>query len=350
MPAGVAIIVVGWLVISKQNTSIPVTVEEVTERTLVETVSASGKIFPQDEARLGTGLSGEVVELYVAEGDTVKQGALLARVRTDGSSTTVNLPQLRGMFPQAAATPSSGSTVTLRAPISGIVTQVSARKGERMGGLSAPELIRVADLSAMELRAEVSENDVIRIATGDSATVEIDAYPNKIFKGSVRKISNYIRTGDMPPMAGREAANYEIRIMLDTASYNSLGAAVRNPFPLRSGMNARASIITRRKQKALAVPAGAVATREVAKQDSAKNNGGASMAGFEEYVFVVNQQDEVNRRVITTGIQEIGFFEVVQGLKPGERVVTGPYEAITKSLNDGSRIKIVSKENLFENR
>ena len=417
-----------------------VTVEKVALRTIVETVNASGKVYPEVEVKISPDISGEITELNVQEGDSVKKGQVLARIyadiyalqrdeaasRVNQSSATVEnsraaLEALRANYNQTKATYDrnkklfddkvisraeleqvetayksaqanlnaaeqglrglqagvKGSEVslsrankdlsrtTLVAPMNGVVSSLKVKKGERVAGNSfnvGTEMMTVADMSILEVRVDVGENDIVKISIGDSADVEVDAYNNRKFKGVVTKIASSTK-GAAALATSNDVTNYEVRIRLDPASYTDLA---KLPFPFRPGMNATADIRTNTVANVLSVPITAVNTRvkgsdmnvEDKKKEQAENKGGddnsttngAAMASdeLEEVVFVLQKEGTVEKVVVRSGVQDINYIEILAGLKKDDEVVTAPYAAISKTLKDGAKVKVVKKEELFE--
>ena len=416
-----------------------VTVEKVALRTIVETVNASGKVYPEVEVKISPDISGEITELNVQEGDSVKKGQILARIyadiyalqrdeaasRVSQSSATVEnsraaLEALRANYNQTKATYDrnkklfddkvisraeleqvetayksaqanlnaaeqglrglqagvKGSEVslsrankdlsrtTLVAPMNGVVSSLKVKKGERVAGNSfnvGTEMMTVADMSILEVRVDVGENDIVKISIGDSADVEVDAYNNRKFKGVVTKIASSTK-GAAALATSNDVTNYEVRIRLDPASYTDLA---KLPFPFRPGMNATADIRTNTVANVLSVPITAVNTRvkgsdmnvEDKKKEQAENKGGddnsttnGTMASdeLEEVVFVLQKEGTVKKVVVRSGVQDINYIEILAGLKKDDEVVTAPYAAISKTLKDGAKVKVVKKEELFE--
>ena len=416
-----------------------VTVEKVALRTIVETVNASGKVYPEVEVKISPDISGEITELNVQEGDSVKKGQILARIyadiyalqrdeaasRVSQSSATVEnsraaLEALRANYNQTKATYDrnkklfddkvisraeleqvetafksaqanlnaaeqglrglqagvKGSEVslsrankdlsrtTLVAPMNGVVSSLKVKKGERVAGNSfnvGTEMMTVADMSILEVRVDVGENDIVKISIGDSADVEVDAYNNRKFKGVVTKIASSTK-GAAALATSNDVTNYEVRIRLDPASYTDLA---KLPFPFRPGMNATADIRTNTVANVLSVPITAVNTRvkgsdmnvEDKKKEQAENKGGddnsttnGAMASdeLEEVVFVLQKEGTVKKVVVRSGVQDINYIEILAGLKKDDEVVTAPYAAISKTLKDGAKVKVVKKEELFE--
>lgn len=428
------------------NEGMKVTVEPVTRRTIVETVNASGKIYPVVEVKISPDVSGEITELNVQEGDSVRRGQVLARIYADiyssqrdeasarvaQSQATVanskaaldalkaqmeldkqaydrnkqlfaekviskaelerleaayrssqaqynaaqqNIRSLQAGVQSAqtglvAANKNLGRT-TIVAPMDGIVSMLNVKQGERVVGtaqMAGTEMMRVADMSSLEVRVDVGENDIVKVSIGDSADVEVDAYNNRKFRGVVTQIaSSTTRSGSVQAAASNEVTNYEVHIQIDPASYQDLmDPANPRKFPFRPGMNASADIKTKIKPNVPSVPITAVAARVKGSDDSMEdkrkeqkkneeNEEDVETASIvatddlEEVVFVLRSDNTVEKRVVTTGIQDINYIEILSGLKPDEKVVTGPYNAISKTLKTDKKVTVVAKEKLFEN-
>jgi HlyD family secretion protein len=255
------------------------------------------------------------------------------------------------------------SRTTLTAPMNGIISSLKVKKGERVSGNSftlGTEMMTVANMSVLEVRVDVGENDIVKIKIGDSADVEVDAYNNRKFKGVVTKIGSSTKSSTGLTTTN-DVTNYEVRIRLDKESYKDLA---EKTFPFRPGMNASADIKTRRMDNVLAVPIGAVNARvrgsdmsmadkkkkEEKNKDAGEMNMDERTSGdeLEEVVFVMQADGTVKKAVVKSGIQDINYIEILSGLKEGDEVVTDPYTAISKTLKDGMKVKVVSKEKLFE--
>lgn len=436
-----AIFVIVKIVSGGSGKEIKVTTEKTTRTTIIETVNAPGKVYPEVEVKISSDVSGEIVELNVQEGDSVRRGQILARIYADiyasqrdeararvtqSQATVANsqaaLESLKAQLEQAKqvynrnkqlydekviskaeleqyettlrsaqsqynaavqnirslqantqsvrtsleAANKNLSRTTLVAPMDGVISSLSVKKGERVSGNSfsvGPEMMRVADMSNMEVRVDVGENDIVKVNIGDSADVEIEAYNNRKFKGIVTQIaSSTTKTGTATSIASGDVTNYEVRIRLVPSSYSDLIDRARpNKFPFRPGMNASADIKTKRKDNVVAVPISAVGTRlkgsdksmDEQKKENEKEgndeNETTVIAGdeLEIVVFVLTADNKVEKRVITTGIQDMNYYEVLTGLKEGEVVVTAPYDAVTKDLKPGDEVKVVTKEKLY---
>ena len=254
---------------------------------------------------------------------------------------------------------------TLTAPMDGVISSLKIKKGERVAGNSfniGTEMMTVADMSVLEVRVDVGENDIVKINIGDSADVEVDAYNNRKFKGVVTKIASSTKTS-AASLTANDVTNYEVRIRLDKESYKDLADRT---FPFRPGMNASADIKTRRVDNVLAVPIGAVNARVKGsdksmadrKKEEEKNKDKDDVTDdsrvlsedeLEEVVFVLQKDGTVKKMVVKSGIQDINYIEITSGINAGDEVVTDPYSAISKTLKDGMKVKVVPKDKLFEN-
>lgn len=366
---GVLVVLLFVYRISRNNNEgVKVSAAMVKRNTIVESVSASGKIFPELEVKVGAGLTGEVTDLYIKEGDTVKKGQVLARLLSEPGRTSA--PRITGtdfnsIIQNLQAPPSTTSRTThvaVTAPINGTVSMLNVKKGERVGGMAmgGAELMRIADMKTMEVRVDVNENDIIKVSVGDSADVDVEAYNKRKFKGVVTYIANSTTRRETSSFIPNDITSYEVHIRIDSSTYKDLIDPSRpRRFPFRPGMNARAEIKTQKKVGVLAVPVASVtsAAKEsddsvMEKKDKDVNENDSTIADaaddVEEVVFVINNDKVVHRRVVTTGIQDINNIEILSGLKEGEKVVTGPYNAVSKTLRSGTKVTVVSKDELFE--
>lgn len=424
-----------------------VTAEKAANRTIIETVNASGKVYPEVEVKVSPDISGEIVELNVSEGDSVRKGQVLARIYADiynsqrdqaaavvsqyqaqVLNSTAQLDALKATLDQAEVTykrqkqllddkvisraefeqadqaiktaraqynaalqgiKGSEASVqsaqaqlsraskdvrraTLVAPMDGVVSLLAVKKGERVVGtaqMAGTEMLRVADMSVMELRVNVGENDIPKVQLNDSALVEVDAYANRKFKGVVTKIASSNTTAaqssTVSTVSSTEVTNYEVHIRLLPESYEDLLADERfKTSPFRPGMNASADIQTKTHNYVLAVPINAVTVRDKKgdkpvkdKNDEKENNNNenkqddspVNIEDLEEVVFALQSDRTTVRKVkVKTDIQDINYIEIVSGLKIGDEVVTGPYNLVSKTLKDGDKVKVVPKEQLFD--
>ena len=217
------------------------------------------------------------------------------------------------------------------------------------------------EAEVIEVRVDVGENDIVKIHIGDSADVEVDAYSKRKFKGIVTKIASSTKSGSALTSAN-DVTNYEVRIRLDKSSYQVLQG---QKFAFRPGMNASADIKTRRVENVLAVPIAAVSARmkggdetladKKKEQTEAKGmdqNAETELAGtdLEEVVFVIQPDGTVKKVVVTTGVQDINYIQVLTGLKGNDEVVVAPFAALSKTLKDGKKVTVVTKDKLFEKK
>jgi HlyD family secretion protein len=336
----IVLAILKWTGVLGKGDEVKVITEKVARRTIVETVNATGKIYPETEVKITPDMSGEITELNVHEGDSVKKGQVLAHV-------------------------SSGN---ITSPVSGTVILMNVKKGERVVGssmMAGTEMMRIADLSKLEVRVDVAENDIAKVKLGDSAIVEVDAYNNKKFKGVVTQIaSSNNGASSQTAMPGNDVTSYKVHISLLQNSYaDMMDSATTGTSPFRPGMSASADIQTTTHENKLAVPINAVTVRD--KNDSSetasdnkdvKNNednnssGRTSSDDLEEVVFVLQKDETVKRVRVKTDIQDINYIEIVSGLNEGDEVITGPYDVINKTLKHGTKVKVVPRNELFDKK
>lgn len=256
-------------------------------------------------------------------------------------------------------------------PMDGIVTKLSVELGERVVGtiqMAGTEMIRIADLTRMEVRVDVSESDVVRVKNGDSVMVEVDAYPGQKFSGMVREIANSSNSSALPGTGGADqVTNFLVKISLlgdNRATGDRSGVDKEaNPvsmvqrFLFRPGMSASAEITTRRVQGAVSVPINAVAVRDAEGQATDPESEESSTIKnpdqqntnneqIDEVVFVRSGNKALLRKV-TTGIQNDKHIQILSGLRSGEEVVTAPYSAVSRDLRNNRVIKVVDRDQLF---
>jgi HlyD family secretion protein len=235
---------------------------------------------------------------------------------------------------------SSLGKTTIYAPMSGRVTRLNVENGETaiMGTLNkdAATLLTIADMSVLETKVKVDETDVARISLGDSAVIQIDAFPDTTFIGRVTKISNSaVKAAAQQQANADQAVDYEVTIQL-----------LNTPAETRPDFSATAKIITDSRRNALSIPIIALTVREneaLAKEDTAvglgkpkpkKEVGKKDVEG----VFVVGADNKVTFRPVKVGVAGEKHFEVLSGLKQGDRIVAGTYQAI-RELKDGALIR-----------
>jgi len=418
-----------------------VSVEKAGKHTIIETVTASGKIYPETEVKLSSDISGQIVELNVEEGDSVKRGQLLAKIFADIYSNQKNqaaaqvnqqeamVDNVKAQLPGLKATMDAAQTqfdrqktllsqkvislsefetatttlrtaqanynaalqnvtsniaavssakanlaiqaanvdkTTITSPLNGVVSLLSVKKGERVAGnqfAAGTEIMRVADMSKIEAVVDVGENDITKVHLGDSAIIEVDAYNGRKFKGIVTQIaSSIVSTATTSSSTTNDVTNYKVHIRLDPATYKDLTDNKRpKGLVFRPGMTASADIQTKTHKDVLSVPINAVTTREknTGSKDAAKDkkpvedqNGDvkqvSSGGDLDEVVFLLQLDKTVKQVNVKTDIQDVNNIEVVNGLKLGDEVVTGPYGTVSKILNNGTKVTVVDKDKLFE--
>jgi HlyD family secretion protein len=421
-----------------KETGEEVTTEKVQTRTITESVNASGKVYPEIEVKVSPDISGEVVNLFVEEGDKVTKGQVLAKIYADIYSTqrdqvtaSVNQSeaqyenvkaglsglktsyentkttyerykklladkivsrsefeqteqsyrsaesnylaaqqaikssqaQIQGVRAQLSRAEKDLARTTIVAPMDGIVSSMGVKKGERVVGtaqMAGTEMMRVADMKSIEVRVDVGENDITKVKIGDTALVEVDAYNKRKFKGIVYKIANPVSALSSTAASSTEVANYKVHIRLEPSSYEDL--IVENAkFPFRPGMTASADIQTKSKVNVISVPLNAVTTRDkegngkdtkvsAAKTDDKNAPAPANKEeDVNEVVFVLQKDNKVKMVKVKTDIQDLNYIEVA-GLNVGDEVITGPYSTVSKTLKEGSLVKVVTKDKLFEEK
>ncbi|HEY4290025.1 MAG TPA: efflux RND transporter periplasmic adaptor subunit [Puia sp.] len=263
------------------------------------------------------------------------------------------------------------SRTTVESPIDGVVSLLSIKKGERVVGnsmMAGTEMMRVADMSKIETIVDVGENDIPKVHLGDSALISVDAYNNRKFRGIVTQIASSVTTAlgtSTTTVSTNDVTNYKVHIRLSPESYKDLiDPAHPKSFPFRPGMSASADIQTRTHANVLSVPINAVAVREKNTDNavlaSGDESGGDSKTDthpvttgsddLDEVVFLVQPGDTVRKVKVRTDIQDINYIEVVDGVKEGDQVVTGPYSVVSKTMRGGQLVKIVPKDKLFEGK
>ena len=236
---------------------------------------------------------------------------------------------------------------TIRAPMAGVITRLNVEEGETaiVGTMNNPGslLLTIADLSAMEALVRVDETDVPEIQIGDSASIQIDAYPRQRFTGTVSEIGHSAMNPQTAATTGQggqgQAVDFEVKIRLNDP-----------PPTLRSNLSATAEIVTAQRASVLSIPIIALTVRErpeaeeVEQEDRAARAaaGAAARQQDEEGVFVAREGKAVFVPV-DVGIAGGEHFEVISGLTDQDSVIAGPYEAI-RSLSDGDAVRPIRIE------
>ena len=360
---------IGWI---SSEEPISVKTKLVEKRDIIETVSASGKIQPETEVKISPDVSGEIVSLYVMEGDKVEKGDLLLKIKPDTyqsmlersqaslntsksalekaiaqlSESESNFSRNKILFENGTISRSefekieasykvavlsvedgeymvSSAEASLReaqenlnktniyAPISGTISRLNIELGERVVGtaqMAGTELLRLANLNLMEVAVEVNENDINSVSLNDTALIEVDAYLGNIYKGIVSEIAN---SANVMGVSADQVTNFEVKVrILDEVSF-------------RPGMTATVDIQTERAYAVLSLPIQAVTTRK----DTANTDDKV------ECVFAF-EENTANFIKVETGIQNDEFIQIISGLEKGQDIIIGPYSAVSRLLED----------------
>lgn len=408
-------------------------------RTITQVVTASGKVQPEMEVQISPDVSGEIIALPVKEGDSVEKGVLLARIKPDFYLTQVEqaeagvlqanasmaqrradllnaeseLKRKKDLFGKKAISQSEleqaetqfevakaalegaeyavqsaqarlreaeeqVSKTAIYAPMSGTISKLDVELGERVVGTSqmaGTEMMRIARLDQMEIEVDVNENEIVNVALGDTASIEVDAYPDRLFNGIVTEIANSARTTGAGTQEQVTEFPVKVRI-LDSHNVDSAeagGQLVEDreiPFPsngianFRPGMSGTVDIFTETVFDVVAVPIQAVTVRDFAqlrredddKEDDSENEASVDSETDEEtndaaastaapredlrrVVFIV-EEGLAEMKEVETGISDDSFIEVRSGLAGGETVIIGPYRAVSRTLEPGESVRV----------
>jgi HlyD family secretion protein len=384
----VALVVMG----SSKETIITIQTEKIEKRTITQIVSATGKIQPETQVKINAEVSGEITGLPVREGDRVNKGDLLVRIKPDAyqaqyeraqaalSSSEANLlkseaehrrfselfekklvsdsdmdiakatyQSSRATFAQATASLKEAretlAKTTIYAPMNGVISQLNTELGERVSGSTFTQgthIMTVADLSQMEARVDVGENDVVMVTVGDTARIEVDAYPDKKVIGLVSQIANTAKSAGLGTQD--QVINFEVRIRLRS----------EEGVQLRPGMSMTADIETETRKNVFAVPIQSVTVRlpkMEARLEQPEEEGGAVLEKkpkkkeeekLDEVVFVVDN-GEAKTVVVKRGLSDDTYVEITGTDMDGKEVVSGPFKAINRDLENGSKVKVDNK-------
>ena len=407
----------------KREKPILVTTDKAFVTSLTEIVTATGKIQPEVEVKIAPEVSGEIIEIAVKEGQVVQRGQLLLRIKPDSyraqvesqqaalngarSSSVRNRAELqkvesdyrriqklyegglvsvselnsaKAAYDGAKAALDTAvsqiqqaegavrqigealSKTVIYSPVTGTISSLTSRVGERVVGTSqfaGTEVMRIADLDHMEARVNVNENDVVDVKVGDTARINVDAYPDRDIRGVVREIASTALTRNLGTQ--EEVTNFEVKISIPDRTLR-----------LRPGMSATADIETATVKNVVAVPIQSVTVRSTESdlspeelerqrvrreaQDRSEDNRAdvtneqqerqrerEARAKLQRVVFVKNGET-VKMRKVETGLADNTFIEIRSGLKAGEEVVSGSYTAISRRLKDGAKVAIEKEE------
>ena len=414
----IVLCIVASIIWNKREKPIPVTTEKAIRKTIVQTVSATGKVQPETEVKISPEVAGEIIELPVEDGKAVMKGDLLVKIKPDSykalleqqeagisAAKATNLQQKATMLKcehdfkraedlfskkliseqeynaseaaygvakntfesslheieRAEAGSSQArdqlSKTTIYSPIDGTVTVLNSKQGERLvatGQFAGTEVMRVADLSHMEARVDVNENDVVNVKLGDKADVKIDAYGARKFHGTVYQIANTGKTTGTGTQ--EEVTNFEVKIRITDTDVT-----------LKPALSCTAEIHTNEMKDVVAVPMQAVTIRtgdsnlspeeiEKKKQKIAQRDKDDNNAEFvnerAEKAAQKEERDKVSKVVflkkgtkaqvakVTTGISDDTYTEIKSGIQPGDEVISGSYSVISRKLKDGVKVTL----------
>ena len=407
---GIGILLIALLVIAfaggSKSDIISVQTEKVEKRNITQTVAATGKINPEFKVAINPEVTGEIIQLPVQEGDRVKKGDMLIRIKGDQyvaqkerleanllsakaslkmreaeltkvqldynrvkelnrkglasdselESSNSNFLSTKASYQAAEANVAQSqaslkeindqiSKTTIRAPMDGYVTKLNVELGERVFGAGfsmGTDIMTVSDLSNIEAVVDVDENDIILLSIGDTATIKVDAFKDKEFKGIVSEIGNSAKTTGLGTQ--EEVVNFEVKIKVLDSNNN-----------LRPGMSCNVDIQTETVNNVLSVPIQSVTTRS---DMPSKENQGSSDGEDEGFVKVKKEKKENNKPKevvfiikngkakiveVETGLSDDNYIAVYKGLDEGESVVSGSYSAISRELNDGIQVRVEEK-------
>ena len=400
-----AIAITWWVIAGRGPAPIGVTTERAEIRDITQVVSATGKIRPEIEVKISPEVAGEIIEMPVIVGQAVKKGDLLVKIKPDNYiarakqaeaslssaqadslqrkaqalNDQLDLHRARDLFGKhllsetdykAAETKAQVSQASyesalhqidvarsnldqnqdllskcvIYSPMDGTVSVLNSEIGERLvatGDFAGTEVMRVANLGSMEARIDVNENDVVNVDPGDKARVKVDAYPDAILNGTVKRIASTATVKNEGTQ--EEVTNFEVRVRI-----------IDPKEQLRPGMSASVDIETQTVRKVVAVPLQSVTVRsrrdgrtaEQLKQERERQTGDSS-AEIEKQtvkqlrrVVFRKKGDKVELVPVQTGVADNNYMEIKSGVRPDDEIVSGPYSALSKDLKEGSRVKI----------
>lgn len=410
----------GWF---GKDMALKVAIEKVQKKDITEIITANGKVEPQMVVKISPEVPGEIVELPVKEGDEVKKGDLLVVIRPDIYISNrnrleaslnsqkarqaqaeaqlvekeLNYKRSKQLFDKNTIAKSDFETVEaawkvaqsevqadryavksaesslsesqenltktkIYAPISGTVSKLNVEQGEKVVGtnqFAGTELMTIADLSKMEVKVEVNENDIVNVEKSDTANVQIDAYMKRKFNGLVTEIAS---SANVSGTSTDQVTNFNVKIFLLQDSYTDL--LVNNPhrYPFLPGMSATVEICTETRRGVITVPIQAVTTRSnsgtskkatnqpVAEVEGANTNEGKAMPKDPEQfeVVFVSRKGLARQVKVKTGIQDNTNIEIIEGLNPEDEIIVAPYGLISKTLKDSTSVEVVKIDDLYK--
>ncbi len=404
----VILIVVAVVVSGKKEKLTEVQTEKVSRQNITQIVTATGKIQAETKVVISAEISGEIVSLPFKEGDVVKKGDVVVKIKPDAympklkmEQASINVAQsnlatqevnlkkykleldriktltdkglasqqdldnaqtnydatlaqmntVRAQIQQQRASLSSVeydvSKTTINAPMSGTVTQLNNEEGEKVLGTSyniGSQIMTISDLDAMECQVEVGETDVTLVKLGDTARIQIDAFPGKTFTGYVYEIANTAKAKNTGTQ--EEVVNFIVKIRVNKEDYE-----------LRPGMSCTVDIEVQKKDNVIAVPIQSVTTREDDMQGQMTLKGDEKDKSMpdnlssqrdekimkkqkpKEIVFIVENGTSIKKEV-KTGISNDAYIEVIEGIPEGVEVIKGSFKAINKDLENNMKVKV----------
>lgn len=399
--AVVLLIIIAVVVSGKKDKLVTVQTEKVSKRNITQVVSGTGTINPETKVDISAEISGEIVQLPFKEGDQVKKGDLLVKIKAETYGARINqqqagvqysrtqvevaennlkkaelelqrteqlfqsglvsqsdLDNARIQFQVAQSNVKSSnanvrqnlallqqssqdlSKATIRSNMDGIVTKLNNEIGEKVVGtqqMAGSVIMTVSDLSVMDAEIEVSETDITYVKLGDTADVEVDAFPDRVIKGYVYEISNSAKSKGTGTQ--EQVINFIVKIRI-----------IDTDIQLKPGMSCNADIKVNSKSDVITIPIQSVTAREEEKKDETnsedvKRKSDENLKKKEkpkEVVFIVESgtPSKVKMVQVKTGISDDKFIEVLEGLSPDQEIVKGPYKSISKELEEGSVVKV----------
>jgi HlyD family secretion protein len=416
--------------------------EKAQKRTIVEIVSANGKVQPVNEVKISPDVSGEIIEMNVVEGQEVKKGQVLCKInpdiylsnvnrlqagldgqRSNLSTSKANLTRVKavfknieasykrneGLYKSKAISQSEWDAIqsqydgakadvdaandnvsgaefaiksaeaslkeakdnlgrtTIFAPVDGTVSKLNNKRGERVVGtaqMAGTEIMRLADLTEMEVQVDVNENDIVRVHLGDTTEITIDAYGDRKFKGVVTDIAN--SANNSTTLTADQVTNFPVKVRILRISYEDLLKNLKpNESPFRPGMTASVDIKTKTVSNAISVPIQAVTTAsgmDDAPQEDMEDEGEGGEAQpaeddkdkkevkpeIEEVVYIYDN-GKAKKVAVKTGVQDNTYIQILSGVKDGDEIIAGPYRVVSKQLKDGNEVEKKPKDDFTKN-
>lgn len=411
---GIGIVIIALIIIAFTSGNkaeiISVQTEKVMKRNITQTVTATGKINPEFKVSINPEVTGEIIDLPVKEGDRVKKGQVLIRIKGDqyvaqkerlqanlesakaslkmreaeltkveldysrvkelhskGLSSDAEFETAKSNYLSTKASYEAAqanvdqsqaslkeimdsiSKTTILSPMDGVITKLNVELGERVFGAGfsmGTDIMTVSDLNNIEAVVDVDENDVVLVSVGDTATIKVDAFKDKLFKGIVSEIGNSAATTGLGTQ--EEVVNFEVKIKLIDPDDN-----------LRPGMSCNADIQTETVNNILSVPIQSVTTRtDVPEGKTSGKEEGSEFVKVEndkkdnslnnkpkEVVFII-KNGKAKMMPVETGLSDDNYISIKKGLSENDDVVSGSYGAISRELKDGSQVRVEEKRSM----